>query len=375
MILVQTALFFVLGFLSAAFLALLVAPSIWRRAVALTKRRIEGSLPLSMDEIRADKDRVRAEFAVSTRQLEMKIKTLRETSAAQKIELGRNAEELARLNAELESTESARVELAKQFDELQVRSTSFDETVASLSSQIETLMVRLEEQQDENRRLGHMFDEASFTASSRQIELVSRESKIAKLSDDVAALKAERKELQAKLREAEAERKAAEMSIRDDKKKSAALERKMEQMTTAVADSEEKLERRTQEVARLREELKTRMSAPPSNTDTVSLLAAQQKLEERLTRLTRENKKLRTALEATRNPDQTDQDRVRENAALRDRIGALAAEVVNLTATIEGPASPINAALEKQAKAGKSGQPSLADRIMALREEASAGKG
>lgn len=375
MILVQTALFFVLGFLSAAFLALLVAPSIWRRAVALTKRRIEGSLPLSMDEIRADKDRVRAEFAVSTRQLEMKIKTLRETSAAQKIELGRNAEELARLNAELESTESARVELAKQFDELQVRSTSFDETVASLSSQIETLMVRLEEQQDENRRLGHMFDEASFTASSRQIELVSRESKIAKLSDDVAALKAERKELQAKLREAEAERKAAEMSIRDDKKKSAALERKMEQMATAVADSEEKLERRTQEVARLREELKTRMSAPPSNTDTVSLLAAQQKLEERLTRLTRENKKLRTALEATRNPDQTDQDRVRENAALRDRIGALAAEVVNLTATIEGPASPINAALEKQAKAGKSGQPSLADRIMALREEASAGKG
>jgi chromosome segregation ATPase len=375
MILVQTALFFVLGFLSAAFLALLVAPSIWRRAVALTKRRIEGSLPLSMEEIRADKDRVRAEFAVSTRQLEMKIKALQETSAAQKIELGRNAEELARLNAELESKERAGAELSNQLEELQVRSTSFDETVASLSSQIETLMVRVEEQQEENRRLGHMYDEASFASSSRQIELVSRDSKIAKLSDDIAALKAERKDLQAKLREAEAERKAKEMSIRDDRKKSAALERKMEQMTTAVADSEEKLERRTQEVARLREELKTRMNAPSSNPDSVSLLAAQQRLEERLTRLTRENKKLRTALEATRSPSQSDEDRVRENATLRERIGALAAEVVNLTATIEGPASPINAALENQPKAAKSGQPSLADRIMALREEAGAGKG
>src|SRR5690606_36907549 len=120
MILVQTALFFVLGFLSAAFLALLVAPSIWRRAVALTKRRIEGALPLSMEEIRAEKDRVRAEFAVATRQLEMKIKALQETSAAQKIELGRNAEELARLNAELESKERAGLELSNQLEELQV---------------------------------------------------------------------------------------------------------------------------------------------------------------------------------------------------------------------------------------------------------------
>ncbi|RWX60080.1 hypothetical protein EN780_32935, partial [Mesorhizobium sp. M4B.F.Ca.ET.089.01.1.1] len=68
---VQSILFFALGFLCAGFLALLIAPAIWRRAVALTRRRVEASMPLTLAEIQANKDQVRAEFAMSTRRLEM----------------------------------------------------------------------------------------------------------------------------------------------------------------------------------------------------------------------------------------------------------------------------------------------------------------
>ena len=46
LLLVQSVLLFSLGFLSAAFLALMVAPAIWGRAVALTKKRIEATVPL-----------------------------------------------------------------------------------------------------------------------------------------------------------------------------------------------------------------------------------------------------------------------------------------------------------------------------------------
>ena len=46
---IQSILFFVLGFLCAGFLALMVAPAIWRRAVALTRKRIEASVPLTLD--------------------------------------------------------------------------------------------------------------------------------------------------------------------------------------------------------------------------------------------------------------------------------------------------------------------------------------
>jgi len=60
---IQATLIFILGFLSAVFLTVLVAPAIWRRAVALTHRRVEAALPLSLNEIRADKDALRAEHA------------------------------------------------------------------------------------------------------------------------------------------------------------------------------------------------------------------------------------------------------------------------------------------------------------------------
>ena len=65
----QSSLVFILGFLSAGLIALIVAPMVWRRAVALTRKRIEASMPLTQAEIQADKDRMRAEFAMATRRL------------------------------------------------------------------------------------------------------------------------------------------------------------------------------------------------------------------------------------------------------------------------------------------------------------------
>ncbi len=88
----QSILFFVLGFLCSAFLALMVAPAIWRRAVVLTRKRIEAAVPLSVAEIQADKDRMRAELAMTIRRLEMNVQSLREKSAAQAIEISRGRE-------------------------------------------------------------------------------------------------------------------------------------------------------------------------------------------------------------------------------------------------------------------------------------------
>ena len=111
---IQSILFFILGFLCAGFLALMVAPAIWRRAVALTRKRIEASVPLSLTEIQADKDRMRAEFAMSTRRLEMSIKAFKEKAAAQIIEINRNREELKRLATEPRRQEPVAVRAGSQ---------------------------------------------------------------------------------------------------------------------------------------------------------------------------------------------------------------------------------------------------------------------
>ena len=68
---IQAAMYFALGLLTAGLLVLLLAPVIWRRAVRLTRARIEASVPMTRAEIEADKDRLRADFAVSNRRLEV----------------------------------------------------------------------------------------------------------------------------------------------------------------------------------------------------------------------------------------------------------------------------------------------------------------
>src|SRR2546428_11674318 len=68
---IEPIMYFGLGFLAAALIGLIIVPFVLARAVRLTVRRLEAATPLSMAEIQADKDQLRAEFAMSTRRLEM----------------------------------------------------------------------------------------------------------------------------------------------------------------------------------------------------------------------------------------------------------------------------------------------------------------
>ena len=61
---IEYALLFGLGFLSAILAGLLLAPAIHRRIVKFTEDRILATMPVSPQELRAQKDMVRAEMAV-----------------------------------------------------------------------------------------------------------------------------------------------------------------------------------------------------------------------------------------------------------------------------------------------------------------------
>jgi len=100
-------------------------------------------------------------------------------------------------------------------------------------------------------------------------------------------------------------------------------------------------------------------------------------LEERLKTLTRENRKLKVDVavhERTKSEEWSGERR--QTAMLREQMNELAAEVVRLTATLEGPGSPIDKALgpsvEADNDAGKK-IASLADRVRALQRAAASG--
>ena len=380
---VQSVLFFALGFLCAGFLALMVAPAVWRRAVALTRRRIEASIPLTQSEIQADKDSIRAEYAMTTRRLEMNVKALREKAAEQLVEINRGREALKGLAIERTDKNHALAELGAKNEALRQR----EEELHQLSERHKETERKLEKRALELEKLEHMYDDASFSSSNRQIELVARESELQKLASDIALLRGQRKEADRRQQEIAAESKAARDALKAEKKRVAELDKKVERLLATLADREDKLDRREKELARLREKAKAEDGGPAlrlvgkpdaagghdeaKQRDDLDQAIAKldsdrERLEARLTALARENKRLKADLGAM-----TSSGTANGSAALREQMNELAAEVVHLTAKLEGPDSPIAKALAapQESRSG-GGDRSLADRVRALQKAA-----
>lgn len=411
---IESTLFFTLGFLCAGFLALMIAPAIWRRAVNLTRRRIEASVPLTLNEIQADKDKLRAEFAMSTRRLEMSIKGFKEKAAEQIAEIGRSREELKRLAAERDEKHAAITALEAQGAELRAELRQREDQLQQANARLDEAGKALEARALDLERLGGLYEEATFAASGRQIELVARESEIERLNDDLARVSKGRREFDRRLSDAENERRNAFDTLAAEKKRVTDLEGKVERMLSTLADREEKLERREKELARLRDQLKGLSGAEDSlgqklmdaqaekfkleaqvaelSQQLSTMLSGarggdvekavgklskdRERLEQRLSLLTRENKRLRAELDAIERARTEEwSDERRSSALLREQINDLAAEVVNMTIMLEGKDSAAAKALaqpvaDRPVDADGKAVISLADRVRALQKAA-----
>jgi hypothetical protein len=100
---IESIMYFGIGFLVAALIALAIIPLVHSRAVRLTVRRLEDSIPRSVAEIQADKDALRADFAMSTRRLEITIDELKTKHTNQLAELGKKGDAVNRLQIEREA--------------------------------------------------------------------------------------------------------------------------------------------------------------------------------------------------------------------------------------------------------------------------------
>src|SRR3974390_2300096 len=100
-VMIEPIMYFGIGFLVAALLGLLFVPLVHSRAVRLTMRRLEAATPLSIAEIRADKDQLPAEFAMSTRRLEMSVEKMKTKTTSQLAQLGKKTDAINQLKKEL----------------------------------------------------------------------------------------------------------------------------------------------------------------------------------------------------------------------------------------------------------------------------------
>ena len=203
---IESAMYFSMGFFLASLGALAVVSLVHGRAVRLTTRRLEAKIPSSMAEILADKDLLRAEFATSTRRLETSIEQLRAGSASQLAELGRKSDAVNRIKIELHAlrdkvgpTEeefavkadavraaeralsAMELQLANVMEELNERSTLADAQkieINALKTESEALKERLDEASNELKA-------AEERRPDLECALSEKESQLTKLMDEL----------------------------------------------------------------------------------------------------------------------------------------------------------------------------------------------
>jgi chromosome segregation ATPase len=119
-----------LGFLIASLLGLLVASAFWARAVRLTTARIRQSMPVSEPEIKADRDRLRAEHAITAHK--------RETQLAQaKLERARLLIEINRRDASISALEGSMLQVKAELEENQNARRVLEQTVIDRLPKVE----------------------------------------------------------------------------------------------------------------------------------------------------------------------------------------------------------------------------------------------
>jgi chromosome segregation ATPase len=104
---IEPIMFVGIGFLLAGLLVIGVIPLVHARAVRLTTRRLEALNPLSITEIQADKDLLRAEFALSTHRLEKRVEEIKAKATDHLTELGKKSDAIGRLKLELSEKTAA----------------------------------------------------------------------------------------------------------------------------------------------------------------------------------------------------------------------------------------------------------------------------
>src|SRR6185437_11579840 len=103
---INALMFGALGFFLGCLLALMLAPPLWNRAVKLTTRKLEATMPMSLNDIQADKDQLRAEFAIELRKVEVALDKAKEKATRELIEANKRRVEIAMLNTDLSAAKA-----------------------------------------------------------------------------------------------------------------------------------------------------------------------------------------------------------------------------------------------------------------------------
>ena len=420
---IEPIMYLAIGFLISMLFGLMIVPLVHNRAVRLTTRRLEAATPLSMAEIQADKDQLRAEFAMSARRLEMSVDQLKNKSTSQLAELGKKTDAINRMKLELGEKNATIFSLEAREKAMKEQLRATEEEFAAKTESLRDAEQALKDKQNELARLSAELSDRSMVAESRQLELVAVRAQIDNLKGRVGEAEKEFSETRTRLGVERGESEKASRELAEARSKVENLSQRVtdldrqlivqvkeaELLGNRVSDLEQRLatqgkllaerefennqlrqarEAAERSVKELREEIALNNSGAWPALE--KLKGEKAAVEEQLRLARDERAKLQRDINAIQQQAESSWATERmENALLRERINDIAAEVAKLAMQLEGPNSSIEAMLAEPAAPANPARPAngtatqgspsvapegggtLAERIRALQSHAS----
>jgi len=236
---IESIMYFGMGFLFAALSVLVVVvPLVHGRAVRLTTRELKEAIPSSMVEIQAQKDLLRADFARSTRGLEIKVEQLQDKNASQLAEVGKKRDAINRLQMEL--------------GVLRDRLCTTEEALAVKAAAMEGAERASSDKESKLAELMAELDERSAAADAQKIE-------IAALNGQIKLLKKQLDRVSNELKAVEDRRGAERIELKAATQELMEKRRKFENFHCRVADLVQQVIVQTIEDRRAQEDLENRL--------------------------------------------------------------------------------------------------------------------
>jgi chromosome segregation ATPase len=383
---IEAIMFFALGFLAASLIALVLLSAVWHRAVRLTTRRIEGAIPVSMAEIQADKDQLRAEFAMSTRRLETGVEQLKLKTTEQLAEIGRKSETIRLLKNEAEEKSASITALEAQERTLRDRLRSTEEELSVKAKSLHEAEADLSSKSNQILQINHSLADKTSESESNRIEIIALETQCTALKSRIAELEREVSVTEDRLAQERTQAEATSRTLSDERTRIEGLNRQIEELEARYAGKQAEAEDLSRTVAGLQEEARRQAGladqrekellgmiaardaslgatndtlqiskeenlrmhreiddASRSYTGTIEHLKGEKTmLEGALAQLRADREQLQREISRLKQEAETAwaNERV-DSALLRERINDVAAEVARLAANLEGSGSPI----------------------------------
>jgi len=376
---VEPIMYLAIGFLVSMLFGLMIVPLVHNRAVRLTTRRLEAATPLSMAEIQADKDQLRAEFAMSARRLEMSVDQLKNKTTSQLAELGKKSDAINRMKLELGEKNATIFSLEAREKAVKEQLRATEEEFTAKTEALRQAEQALNNKQNELAKINHELSDRSLMAESRQVELVAVRTQVDALKGRVDDAEKEFVTTQARLEQQRGESDTATRELTEARgrvenlsqrvtdldrqlivqvKEAEMLGNRVNDLETRLATQGKLLAERDYENNQLRQlheasertarELRDEITAMNGGKSPAldKLRTEKAAVEEQLRVARDERSKLQRDINAIQQQAESSWATERmENALLRERINDIAAEVAKLAMQLEGPNSPIEAML------------------------------